>query len=305
MALTAMELWEWLKRTLAGEEPIPSDEEPRDPEDPYIVPHPVAVRSIGAWCGTATLASPSSIRRDVSFAADLGLRRLDVMVNDFSKARSQTPFTTYTREKIVDLCHAAAARGIDVHLTSWLMPHATFIRKAAEELTSLMIDTQAKTVIFDAEEPWTQANNAMTYENAAALVDDLCTGKFEWGVTGIGFADSFKIGPLVRRASFMVPQCYTTSSSKLDPARGPATLIKRWRTAFGDHRVVCGLASYRQSGIAGYSIDAALRAAYYSAESSGVEDVSYWSLSAIRTSSAVAKTIRVLCDRTRPQPNVS
>lgn len=300
-----MGLTELLKRALGISPPIAEDEQPRDPEEAYIIQHPVTVRRVGAWCGSATIASPSTIKRDVAFAAELGLRRLDVMVNDFSKARTERPFSIYTREKIVALCDAANERGLEVNLTSWLMPHASFIRQASDVLTELVLDTHAASVIFDAEEPWTQAKNPMTYENAAALVDDECSNKFKWGTTGIGYADKFKLGPLVRRGSFMVPQCYTTSSSGLDPARGPADLIKRWRSAFGDREVVCGLASYRQSGIPGYTIDAALRAAYYSAEGSGVGDIVYWSLSAIRTVSQVAKTIRILCERTRPQSPVT
>lgn len=186
---------------------------------------------IGAWC-----MRPS--RNDVDFAASIGLRRLDVMVNDLSKQRKPTRFKFDRLSK--DLVEYAAGRGIEVHVTSWIMPHVAFAREAGDELQHLCGMTGAHGIVLDAEEPWTLAHAARREEAAAAFFD--ATMGCRVGVTGIGFADHAKLGPLMSRADYGIPQAYVTKTSGLSLA-GIPRVLQHWQQF--KRPIVPALAGYR------------------------------------------------------------
>lgn len=235
--------------------------DPIDPLDVYTG-SVIGVRRVGAWTGSSSMASPRAIRDAVNFAKAVGLGRLDVIVNDHSAWRAPTRFTTYPTVKIVALVHDARAAGLDVHLMSWVMPHRDYLLGARDALLPLLERTGASSLQFDAEEPWTQATKPMPYGDAAELVRALFpraqTMEDELnvmvGVNAIGYAPAEKVGPLLSVADYVVPQCYSTSTSKLDPSTVVARLMRRWRKVFTFKptcNFVVGLAAYRQSGIPG------------------------------------------------------
>lgn len=244
---------------------------------------------VGAWTGSSSLSAPE---RDVEFARSIGLSRLDIVVNDHSKARNPIPFSLTSEKKTIKLARVATAAGLDVHLMTWIMPHETYIRSAADMLLALAKDTGAKSIQFDAEEPWTQAKKPMGYSNAGALIGELFRGHgIELGVNGIGYAPIDKLGPLAEVCDYVVPQAYSTSSSGQDPATAPKRFGKRWANAF-NKPIVMGLAAYRQSGIAGYTEREAVDAALSAARSYGSQGAIYWSLYHMRKNPTVAKTIQ-------------
>jgi hypothetical protein len=254
-----------------------------------------SLRHVGAWCGATSLASPT---RDVDFAAKLGLTRLDVFVNDHSKARAARKFTTYDVAKIEKLCKLAKAKGISVHLTSWIMPHSEYIDAAAATLVPLCAQVGAESLQWDAEEPWTQATGAPSRASAAARIAERFDGlSCPMGATGIGYTPIPKFGPLAQICDYVVPQAYATSTSGLLPEDAPGKFHRRYSTSFA-RPIVIGLAAYRQNGIAGHTPSSAVRAALLaSAKLKGVDTVLFWSLGALQKSAELSTVIQGVCTR--------
>lgn len=263
-------------------------------EDVEPTPVPREPIRCGAWAGAASMASPSTIRRDIALAKKVGLHRLDVIINDHSKWRSPRVYDTYSRAKIVALLLAAADAGLETHVTSWVMPHENYLRRMGLELHEIAEAAPVTSVVLDAEEPWTLASSPMNWGRAAELVAEVLGG-LRWGVTGIGYASPTKLGPLVKRGRFMLPQCYATNDTKLRPAQIAPVLCKRWRETFvGERDLVVGLAAYNQTGIAGHTVESAMLAAFQGAQAQRPVAVSHWSLSAIRNSAAVGRAMTAI-----------
>lgn len=270
---------------------LPEDADPPDDDDI------VGVRRIGVWAGSGSMASAATIRRDVNFMKAVGVKRLDIIVNDDSEERSpMLKFKTYDADKIKALALDANAAGIEVHLMTWVMPHPAYIDGMAMTLPALARDCSALSIVLDAEEPWTLAKRPMAWAAAARDVRSALSN-IKMGVTAIGYCNKVKLGPLLDVADYWVPQCYSTETQKVDPATVVPQFVKRWRKAFGRSKpFVVGLAGYRQKF--GKGIDANLRLAFAGAEALGdVDEVIYWSLSSIRSNKQVAKTIQALANK--------
>ena len=252
------------------------------------------MRVRGAWCGLASLANPE---RDVAFAKSIGLNRLDIIINDHSASRLPRAFDHRDTQKIVTLARMARDAGIEVHLMSWLMPHRLYISQAAARIPELVERTGAKSVMWDAEEPWTLAKNRMPYADAAAHLGDMFADfDFEMGVTGIRYVSTAKLKPLVDVCDYVTPQCYATSTSKADPSTVVTRGVELWRKKFGDRpRMVPGLAAYRQTGIKGHTVASAMTACLDDAYDHASEVV-FWGLNSIRKSPQVAGVIRRLSE---------
>ncbi len=251
-----------------------------------------ALRHRRAWCGLSSLAHPA---RDVEFAKSIGLTGLDIIVNDHSAAREPRRFDARPTQKIVTLATMARGAGLDVHLMSWIMPHKRYIKEAADVLPELMAKTGARSLVWDAEEPWTLARERLRYSEAGALVGELfAVREFEMGATGIRYAPTAKLAPLVAVCDYMVPQCYSTRTSKADPSTVVSKGVATWRKKFGDGpRMVPGLAAYRQSGIKGHSIRSAMQAAIDNA--GGHSDTAiWWGINSLRKSPKTAAVVASL-----------
>jgi len=250
--------------------------------------------TIGMWTGRASLANPV---RDVQLCMAHNIRRLDVIVNDHSGARATRSFDTFKESQIRTLVKTAQANGIDVHFMSWVMPHEAYIDRAAEVLVPLCNDLGVSSLQWDAEEPWTKAKSPMGYQAAAKRIADRFAGlKCEMGVNGIGYTPAEKFGPLHEICDYVVPQCYSTSTSGMKPTTVVPQCVRRWNKVFGGNKkMAIGLAAYKQSGIEGHTIESAMRSAFAGAEAiEGVDTVIYWSLSSVRLDSRVANVIREL-----------
>lgn len=295
MALSAQGLLDLLSTWWTSVQPEHDESRVRIPrnepmEDVEPTPTTRTPMRVGVWAGASTMASPATVRRDIALFRKVGLSRIDVMVNDHSKSRAPRDYDTYSRTKIVGLLKAAADAGLETHVTTWIMPHESYLRRMGLELHELSDAAPITSCIFDAEEPWTLAQRPMVWTRAAELTTEVM-GELRWGVTGIGYASATKLGPLVKRGKYMTPQCYATNSTTLRPAEVAPVLCKRWRTTFGEHELVVGLAAYDQTGIKGHTVESAIRAAFQGAQAQRPSSVSFWSASAIRNSSAVQKAI--------------
>lgn len=233
----------------------------------------------GAWVRRPSFA-------DIDFAASIGLRRLDVMVNEMAKARGPTKFVVdWDAIDYQNVVGKASQEGIEVHFTSWVMPHAEFVKRAADELQHLCQETGAHGVVFDAEEPWTQAEKP-DYWNACELLHAGMMG-CRYGVTGIGWASKW-LQNLVARANYGCPQLYSTSTSSLDPHEygGPLAHWSKWNAC-----IVPALAAYRTT-------PAVLRAAI--AEVSPEDTILLWALRHLKAKSG-ASLRKVIIDATKEQ----
>lgn len=269
----------------------PSQPEPEpEPEEPEI--EEPGIRTIGVWAGR------SSIRRgqkDIDFCLEHGINRIDLIVNEHSSWRAERDFDTYDLADILDFCKLVNKAGIELHFMSWIMPHANYITQAADTLIHLCEETGAKSLQWDAEEPWTLAKNPMDYESAAELIAEKFENlSCEMGANGIGYTPRHKFGPLAKVCDYIVPQCYSTSTSGIAPHDVVPRLHRRWKKVFNHERHAIGLAAYRQTGIKGYkTVDSAMRTALAGAQAlEGVDTVIYWSLASIRRTRAVRNFIK-------------
>lgn len=291
-----LELWRALTRDrdVAGDE-APGMREHDDTADPPGAElDELDLDTVGAWAGASSMSSPATAREAVAFAKSIGLRRLDLIVNDHSRWRSSSAFNTYPDREIFTLAAEADRAGLGVHLLSWIMPHRGYIAGAGEQLRRLVELTGATSIVLDAEEPWTKASSPLPYAQAAELVASELDG-IAWGVTGIGYASVAKLGPLCSRAVYLVPQCYATRTSGLSPSTVVPRLVARWRAVFPAKPIAIGLAAYRQDGIPGYTAEAAMRAAFGGALADPhARTAIYWSLAAIKSSKVATRTLRSL-----------
>jgi hypothetical protein len=265
------------------------------PAQPTSATLQVGISTVGAWCGSRSLAEP---QKYVDFARAHRINRFDIVVNDHSKWREPSDFTIYNAAKIIRLAKLAREAGIEVHLMSWIMPHVRYITTAAQILIPLAEATQAASIQWDAEEPWMLARKSMGYERAAALIaEEFRKLPIPLGVNGIGYASVEKLAPLAKVCNYVVPQVYCTSTNGLDPRTAPSKFYSRWHKNF-DRPIVMGLAAYRQKGIPGYTEAQAMQSAVEATRAlKTVNTVIYWSLYHITKNRAIAKVIATIRDR--------
>lgn len=239
--------------------------------------------AIGAWAGTASLANP---KRDVAFARSIGLDSIHIIVNDHSRHRTDEPWSIRDKDAIRRLASEAHDHGLLVHFMSWIKPNKDYLEAAREDLIPLGEECMISSLMWDAEEPWTQYRPLAKYANAALLVHGY---PFPTGATGIGYTPESRFGPLARACDYVCPQCYATSSSGLNPRTVVPKFVNRYTRSFGALRFKIGLAAYRQNP---QTCAQDMAASFAAAEATpGADEVVYWSLNSIRKTRYVARAI--------------
>lgn len=235
----------------------------------------------GVWCTRPTLA-------DIRLAYEIGFRRLDVMVHDMSKQSTPTNFSMeWPRERYIEATKRALDAGFDeVHFTAWAMPHVVYMAYAGDTLQQLCLDAGAHGIVLDAEEPWTKAK-LPDYDKAAEAFFEQAKA-CRVGITGIGYCNTDKLGPLMASADYGMPQCYATNTSDVPPENLLA-IVGYWRLAW-DKPLIPGLAAYRQSGIAGHTTRSAMRTAR--GRVGEFDTVVYWALRHIKGNALIRETLR-------------
>lgn len=248
--------------------------------------------SLGAWAGSWALADSA---RAVGVAKAIGLRRLDIIVNDLAAARAPTAFAVRDEARIAGLANACHEAEIEPHFLTWVMPHERFLRQMFDTLLPMAYDLKIHSVVLDAEEPWTQARAPMDYDAAGALVGELIApASVEFGKTSIGYASTQKLGRLAAACDYLVPQCYSTSTSGLDPRNVVSRFSARWRDVFPERRVVAGLAAYRQENIlvdeAPVTTAAAMHMALDDLVRAELDEAIYWQLKSMASNKGELNT---------------
>lgn len=241
---------------------------------------------VGAWTGLSSLRNQ---KRDIEVVQSLGLTDIYTFVNDLSSARKRTRFSTYDLVKFYDWHQRLREIGVRSHVTSWVMPHQSFIVEASETLVPMCNSINAFSLMWDAEEPWTLARGLEkhdSYEPASERLDKEFLGlQCDMGFTGIVYTPVRKLRPLADVCDYGCPQGYATWTSKIAPGRAQRKSDERYRQKLGCKQIRMGLAAYRTTPE---------RMATDIEQSSllGISEVIYWSLGWIRRQKAISQFIQ-------------
>jgi hypothetical protein len=256
---------------------------------------------VSAWLPYSDTLTPAKTVAEMRTA---GITTAVLMVNDFSTARAATGFKTFDPAKIRDMAHECNDAEINVWLCSWIMPHEQFIAGAIDQLPPLLNECQADMLMWDAEEPWTDAHGQFNYATAAARI----AGAFpasSLAVTAIGSAP-IEVTPLATVCSVWVPQAYATMTTIANGQATPAGVVpyslRWWRERYGEPSThwIIGLAGYDQAADPATTMQPPIDDAI----ASGMNDVAYWTNNSIAAEPAVASFVAGLSRSTPPHPGI-
>ena len=227
---------------------------------------------VHAWIPSSAFSDPAETVVNLQAA---GVHVANLMLNDFSDKREASEFETFNVDKIAAMAAACQAAGIEVHATTWIMPHDLFIDGMLEELPPLLARIGCTLLLLNAEGPWTHAEGEFEYEAAAEKLLDMF---YQLGLTGIGSAPE-ELLSLARICAVWCPQSYATEGSQATPGGVVPYSISRWSDEFGNpsHGWIIGLAAYDQDTPA----EASMQPPIDDVEASGLSEVCYWTINAI------------------------
>jgi hypothetical protein len=235
-----------------------------------------------AWVPSSAFSDPAAAVAGLH-AARVAIANL--MVNDYASGREAQRFTTFDVGKINAMARACRDGGIEVHLTSWIMPHDVYMDGALQQLPPLLASTGATLLVWDAESPWVKATGSFSYtratEKAASIFPRL-------GLTGIGSAP-VELCALANVCKVFVPQCYATSDSQATPGGVVPYSLGEWSERYGEPEEAwaVGLAAYDQTTPPTSTMQPPIDAA----KTEGVTNVCYWTSNAIADDQAVCEFV--------------
>lgn len=172
--------------------------------------------------------------------------------------------------------------GVSPHLVSWLRPTERYMAAAAERLRPLCLMLGARSLLFDAEEPWTRHPTLRGHGEAGAEAFLARHWAFDYwpcalGVSGITYIPA-AVRPLARRCQYVLPQAYSVAHANASYRPGVTQRLahERWQD-FGKP-IVMGLAAWKLNRHGGLSQTGAMQRAIATAEDLGIGEVGYWSL---------------------------
>lgn len=273
-------------RSILDDARIPSHVSPPEAGSQRSSSSGQGITSVGAWATASSLGRHAA--NAVSFCQQNGLNRLDVFVNGVPK---NGEFHMHDADEIAQLCSLGSQAGLQINLTSWIVPTTSFIDAAARALVPLAQRVSAASLIWDAEEPWNRQPNA-NYDAAGQRIGEAFSSlSCPMGISGIINTRYDRLAPLAQRCEILVPQCYATTNNRLDPSKVASLGVGRWRQHFGaNKRFVVGLAGYRQSSDAAQA-QQAMNSSLADVRSLGIDTVSYWSLPTVMGSRTVTRVV--------------
>lgn len=241
---------------------------------------------VTAWATRSALSNPVQFADD---AVSLGLDGVNIMLNDFSGAREPTQFKTHSRSQLEALSAELHDVGLDVTLTTWVMPHDLFIRGMVEQLPTLIESMGAVRLDLDAEEPWTQSRDSMPFGAAADQIALGMTG-YAMGLSGIPYANTEALMPLAEICPVWLPQCYARPvENSMDPDHAVTKGVELWRSKFGNQgRIIAGLAGWDM----GSDPLRFMTPVVHQALDVGLHEVCYWTAQQLMTEATPAEFVR-------------
>ena len=234
----------------------------------------------------------------------LYLTDVALFVNSNQGCRFQMSSTR--EQQIRETTRQLSEMKIATHLVCWLRPIDSFLTDSADRLRPLCEEIKPRSLLFDAEEPWTK--NACGKHGPAwskKIVEDDWTF-FNWscqlGVTGITSLPS-AVRPLIDRCHYMLPQAYSTVGNGNSGKPGVTQTLahKEWHDfrypwlPFERKPMVMGLAAWNLQRPGGISRTQAMQKAIATVETlrePEVTEVAYWSMKWVIQSKEIAEFIR-------------
>lgn len=253
-----------------------------------------SIHHVGAWCGSFGLREP---RRAAEAAAALGLDALVLPLNHFAEVREPIPWSTRDVGSLAALAQETQAKGLEVHLATWLVADEGFVDAAVGSVADLVTTLDARSLVLIVDNPWF----AGAREGDTSALEDRLVGGLAAVPCPIGMT-SHSILPsgareLAVRVDFLVPEALSTTTSGLAVGSGQRACLASWREVAP--APVVTLAAGRQRGLrrdvlstdddaATYGVEEALRTAFLAADDEGVTAVWYRALRHIVEDAEVA-----------------
>jgi hypothetical protein len=220
----------------------------------------------------------------------------NLMLNNFLKAREPTAFNTFNVDEINAMAKACRDAGLEVHLTSWAMPHRGFMEGALAVLPGLIASTGATVLWWDAEGPWVDATGSFDYCEAAALAARVHT---RLALTGIGSAPA-ELLELAKICGVHSFQGYADNDGTGATPDGVVPYsFGQWRERFGEPAecYVVGLAAYDQGDPAASTMQPPID----DVRADGDHDACYWTINAIADRDDVTAFVAGLTPAPEPE----
>jgi hypothetical protein len=225
---------------------------------------------------------PSDRDRSLFLSRIEYLRLTDVVL--FVNALEETAFTLpVSRERrLQEVSLELHSRGVSPHLISWLRPTERYMTDAATRLRPLCMTTGARSLLFDAEEPWTHHPSLKGRGARAAEALLQRFWKFDFwpcllGMSGITFVPA-EVKPLTQLCDYVLPQAYSVAKegTVYRPGVTQRKAYELW-SGFGKPMVM-GLAAYKPNRYGGFSPAGSMQKAITATEDLAISEVAYWSL---------------------------
>jgi hypothetical protein len=242
---------------------------------------------------------------------DHGFTDVAIFINgqpkNYLKGKQETENYTYKLhfrddKKIGEVRDFFKNAGIDIHLVTWIKPTKRYIESCARVTLPLCEKIGARSLLFDAEEPWygKLPRLQLTQERSQEIIDKYFCHSFSdnpccLGVThiiGDPHTDRIKrtVGPLIEACDYSLPQAYTNTDKKDKCVRTPGCLQKRaarkWSSV--DRTIVMGLWALSSGRTADWAKDISVTDRIKIMSSSqftapNIQEVAYWSLRALKS----------------------
>ncbi len=248
-------------------------------------------------------APPAAAGLDLMLRRTEHLRLTDmaVFVNGLDEREFAIPAAR--EQRLTALAMGLHGLGVQPHLVSWLRPTERYMRAAAERLRALCMMLGARSLLFDAEEPWTR-HPALSGDGEAKAEAFLARHwAFDYwpcalGVSGITYIPA-AVRPLARRCQYVLPQAYSVAHANASYRPGVTQRLahERWQE-FGKP-IVMGLAAWKLNRHGGLSQTGSMQKAITSAEDMGAAEVAYWSLRWVVESAERVEFVRQAATKAR------
>jgi hypothetical protein len=217
----------------------------------------------------------------------IGFTDMVLVVNDPNNIR--TKFSVYSQATLDNMKKIKARLpDVDLHIMTWLKPSKSQIKQSADVLFPLAETIEARSIMIDAEKPWTKGWRALSASQRSAVRK---TFKAEYRsapcclcVTYISSATVLdKVQPLIDLCQYSLPQAYSSMKPK---AAGTFKAPKLQESVIDNAKksgnaIVMGLASYDLPKLGLKRKVSAMRADLDATENQShvIQEVAYWRLS--------------------------
>lgn len=241
----------------------------------------------GAWTGKIAILSEAGTRATIARAKAAGVKRLDIMINDFPGPGA--PFQVLPWDRLRAATLAMQAAGLRVSWTTWARPSEAWLEGVAQ-IGRLADELGVDEVSFDLEENWINAllgqPPATIAEWTRRLFASLrSTYSGTVGVTHIVFPRLDVLGEALKLADLRIPQAYATvkNAGNRSPGDLERIAVERFK---GYGPMTMGAAAWNTDGAYRLTGPAAMRASVGQAIALGVTRVRFWRLELIDSTEA-------------------